>query len=264
MVTGVRGSGKYSLAKAVSAGLLRKSADAIDDSPNFMPIRVADGQSEISIDAIRDLRKRLKLKSADPSQDRLIVIEDAEKMSAEAQNALLKTLEEPPANTTIILTAATPLSMLPTIVSRTWALPVQPIGLETARRYYSDVNQQELEKAWSLSGGAAGLLNALLRDEGGHSLKAAVDRAKQFISSPLYNRLIQADAEAADSNQFAIFLQALTRIMSPLHRRSIDRHDVKSSVFLENRKLLFGLQAKLRKRASPRLVGLELALKLKT
>lgn len=52
------------------------------------------------------------------------LIHDADRMNTEAQNALLKTLEEPPAETTIILTAANPSALLPTTRSRCQLLPL--------------------------------------------------------------------------------------------------------------------------------------------
>src|SRR3989344_2887089 len=164
LITGTAGSGKYTLAKTISATLLEDSPKALENKPNFLLIKVPDGHSEIPIDAIRSLRRRLALKNASSGQPRLILLENADKMSDEAQNALLKTLEEPPADTTLILTASTANSLLPTIVSRTWALPVQPTDLKAASGYYRDFDVQEVEKAWSLSGGTPGLLNALLHN----------------------------------------------------------------------------------------------------
>ena len=52
------------------------------------------------------------------------VIHDADRMNTEAQNALLKTLEEPPAETTLILTSANPSALLPTTRSRCQILPL--------------------------------------------------------------------------------------------------------------------------------------------
>lgn len=69
------------------------------------------------IDQIRQLQHQLQLKSYH-SQMRLAVIDQAEKLTIPAQNALLKLLEEPPAHAIIILASPTADLLLPTVVSR--------------------------------------------------------------------------------------------------------------------------------------------------
>jgi len=82
--------------------------------PDFLSIT---GLKSIGIEQIRELEKKLVLK---PYQGKIkiTIINEAEKLTLPAQNALLKTLEEPPANSLIILTAAKKDSLLPTIISR--------------------------------------------------------------------------------------------------------------------------------------------------
>lgn len=67
---------------------------------------------------IRELNHRLSLKSSDNTKPRGVILEDAHLLTTEAANSFLKTLEEPPGNTIIILTAPNEDSVLPTIVSR--------------------------------------------------------------------------------------------------------------------------------------------------
>ncbi|OGL26278.1 hypothetical protein A3E49_00265 [Candidatus Saccharibacteria bacterium RIFCSPHIGHO2_12_FULL_49_19] len=264
LITGAAGSGKFTLARAISAGLLQDSADHLDLNPNFTLVQPHSGQSEISIDAVRNIRRMLALKKPDHERLRLIVFENADRMSEEAQNALLKTLEEPPTNTTFILTSSTSSGLLPTIVSRTWNLSVQPVSLSMANSFYEDLNTKDVQKAWSLSGGAPGLFSTLLSDDASHPLKEAVDRAKRFISSPVYERIIQADQEAGDPNSFWLFLEALLKITTALHRQSAKQGSRHAAILLKNRKLIIGLQKNLEVRANYRLVGLELALSLKS
>ncbi|RUM62250.1 MAG: DNA polymerase III subunit delta', partial [Persephonella sp.] len=75
-----------------------------------------ENNKEIKIDQIRDIIQFLKLKS---KTGKVVIIENAEKMNIEASNSLLKTLEEPPEKTLIILTTSNITKLLPTIVSRT-------------------------------------------------------------------------------------------------------------------------------------------------
>jgi DNA polymerase-3 subunit delta' len=63
------------------------------------------------------------------------IVNEAERMTAQAQNALLKTLEEPPEYAVIILLTANVNSMLPTILSRCVVLNMKPVSDAQVRRY---------------------------------------------------------------------------------------------------------------------------------
>ncbi len=69
------------------------------------------------------------------SEKKIYIIEDAQKMTRQAQNALLKTLEEPPSYAVIIMTTTSAEAMLQTVLSRTIVLPVRPVLDEAIRRY---------------------------------------------------------------------------------------------------------------------------------
>lgn len=71
----------------------------------------------LRIEAVRDLIRRLSLKPLQGAR-LVVIIEDADKMTEEAANALLKTLEEPPAGTLFVLTSAAPERLPSTIRSR--------------------------------------------------------------------------------------------------------------------------------------------------
>lgn len=75
-----------------------------------------DGKS-IGIDKIRELKEWMSLKPSKGTRKTAVIFEASE-MTIEAQNSLLKTLEEPPISALIILTALNKQSLLPTIVSR--------------------------------------------------------------------------------------------------------------------------------------------------
>src|SRR5690606_17555740 len=91
----------------------------------------------IKIEEIRGLQQFLKLKVPKRGGiNRIVVIARAERMRHEAQNALLKTLEEPPAGTMLILTAETSERLLPTIVSRCQELAILPVSLKQAENYF--------------------------------------------------------------------------------------------------------------------------------
>lgn len=92
--------------------------------PDFFLV-VPDGIS-IKIDQIRTLQEKIAL-APYLSKRRVILLDDADKMTAQSANALLKTLEEPPGEVVFLLVAANRRALLDTIVSRTAVISFQPI-----------------------------------------------------------------------------------------------------------------------------------------
>jgi DNA polymerase III delta prime subunit len=82
---------------------------------HFLTTHLVAEKNSIPIKAIHDLLTSLSLTSA---SSRLVWIENAQYLTLPAQNALLKVLEEPPHNTSFVLTVTTTNALLPTIRSR--------------------------------------------------------------------------------------------------------------------------------------------------
>lgn len=77
--------------------------------------------NQIKVNSIRDLRKFLSMSYSDINY-RMVIISDAHLMNEEAQNTLLKNLEEPPAGVIFILITSKPLMLRETIRSRCWEI----------------------------------------------------------------------------------------------------------------------------------------------
>jgi DNA polymerase III delta prime subunit len=108
LISGRRGSGKKTLAKHLAAGLLAVEPAELLNQPYFIVLSKPQDKTEISIDSIRQLIGKMNLKvpaGASEKVNRVAVVEDAHYLSTEAQNALLKLLEEPPAGTLLVLTS---------------------------------------------------------------------------------------------------------------------------------------------------------------
>ncbi len=85
--------------------------------PDFFALRPAGKSRSITADATRDLIGRIQV-SPRISHRKVAVVYEADRMPVAAANIFLKTLEEPPASTTILLLTTRPYSLLPTIRSR--------------------------------------------------------------------------------------------------------------------------------------------------
>lgn len=90
---------------------------------------VGEEEKSISVDTIRSLRDQLALRPFEADRH-ITLIPRADRMTAQAQNALLKTLEEPAGGNVFFLLTDQPGAMLPTIVSRCRRLRFSPVSVE--------------------------------------------------------------------------------------------------------------------------------------
>ena len=94
--------------------------------PDLILVEVDEEKKAIGINQIREINRQLAF-SPVLGQYRMIIIDPAEKMTMEAANAFLKTLEEPPPGNIFILNVRDPNELLPTIVSRCQRVHFKPI-----------------------------------------------------------------------------------------------------------------------------------------
>ena len=87
-------------------------------------IRIAPEKS-IGVDVVRDLISRMGVHTLESAR-RTVIIEQADKMTPQAQNALLKTLETPPSDAVLFLVTDQMSALLPTIISRCRAGEISP------------------------------------------------------------------------------------------------------------------------------------------
>jgi DNA polymerase-3 subunit delta' len=131
---------------------------------------------DIVVDQVRDLvDHRLSMKRFE-GRRRFVIVDPADAMNPQAQNALLKTLEEPPEDTTLVLVASSPDALLPTIRSRCLRVPFAPIPLASlaARLVEEGHPPDKARLAAALSGGSLG--RALAADDDVLAAEAAAVR----------------------------------------------------------------------------------------
>ena len=126
-------------------------------------------RSEITVDRVRRMREFLQLSAADGGW-RVIIVDAADELNTNAANALLKYLEEPPANTLFLLVCHAPAGLLPTIRSRCRTLdlhPLQPGALLSALKQAGTEPDPKAETALAqLGGGSAGAALRLIAGDG--------------------------------------------------------------------------------------------------
>ncbi len=125
--------------------------------PDFKIISVLEDKSAISIDQIRELKKEIAYKPYD-SDHKIYVIEPAEKLTKQAANSLLKTLEEPPSFATIILLAEDSGKLLPTLVSRCQQIKLSSVSQQKIKDLLleADLNIEQAEIVSSAAAGSPG------------------------------------------------------------------------------------------------------------
>jgi DNA polymerase-3 subunit delta' len=111
--------------------------------------------NEIKIDQIRRAQERISLTPAAGSK-KILIVDGAETLNITAQNAFLKTLEEPPGNALIILITAMPQSLLSTIRSRCQEITFRPLPRNTLARALMEKRGLTEEDAWFIAALAQG------------------------------------------------------------------------------------------------------------
>lgn len=213
LITGADGIGKTAVAQAIIQTLLGLESGALHAYPHFSII--APVNNTISIDAIRGLQKFLQLKTIGTQPlRRAALIEHAQNLTTEAQNAYLKLLEEPPADTLMILTADTPRAVLPTIRSRVQIITVHPPSQQQLQPLLqtSGTDAARQRQAYLLSAGLPGLLTALLAGDQEHPLLSSVAEAKALLQKTPFERLCLADTLSKQKDQARLLVTALERI----------------------------------------------------
>lgn len=263
LLSGPTGSGKRSIARALAAELLGIDGKRLDSHPHFTHLAREEGKKDIPIEAVRRINKLLALKV--PSKNavkRVALIEDAQLMNTEAQNAFLKSLEEPAEGTIFILTTSSKSALLPTVVSRATSVVIHPVDMQSALDYYPGRDEQEVITSWRLSQGSPGLLSVLLGDEPSE-LKSAVQKAKELLKKSRYERLLELDTIAKDKAEFANLLDGLSRVIKALYRAAAQSGKTKQTKSLtEAMKLVMDARRDLDANVLPRLIALKLTLNL--
>jgi replication-associated recombination protein RarA len=214
LLVGPAGSGKQTIAQYLAETVLELAPDELAAYAYRLQISSEEGKA-IGIETARAIENFLSLKvPSSKAHNRLVLIQDAQLLTTEAQNALLKTLEEPPIGSLIMLCATNEQALLPTIRSRAPVIAVKRPAKADILKYFQaqSYDSQDIERAYAVSGGLPGLMTALLTTVD-HPLLVATEQARTLLGNSLYERLAMVD-ELAKNRQLASDTLAILQQMA--------------------------------------------------
>lgn len=251
-VQGDRGAGKKYLASFVAGEVLGN-----EDISSYPYYKELDCSKKIGIDEVRDAIKFLALKiPGDKKYRRCLVFQSFEFLGHEAQNALLKSIEEPPGDTLIIITTVSKTDLLPTIVSRVSWISIRPVSMNEAVRFFSkEYDEESIKKAHMLSGGNPGLLLKLLLDYDNHPVTGSINFAKDILRLDRLGRISAIEKINKDKDfDMGLFLSSLAKIYEAACRNSIKKSGRTDRKLLADLKRILEAQKTLSYNSSQKLV----------
>ncbi|MBF0613673.1 MAG: DNA polymerase III subunit delta' [Magnetococcales bacterium] len=173
--------------------------------PDLQRLELLEKKSRISVDQVRELTRAMSFTPLE-SDRKVALIDDAALMNESAANALLKTLEEPPAHSVLILITSRPGALLPTIRSRCQQERFHPLApAEMAallQRLAPGLSPAEQSETIRLAGGSIGAA-LRLADPGVLEQRHRFFRTLESLSVGSLNDLIAAAQEWSESERFA-------------------------------------------------------------
>lgn len=195
MIEGDEGTGRHTLAEYIAMAAVCEKGGLpcgecrgchlakVGSHPDVSFISPEEGKKNISVAQIRALRAEAFVK-AHSAEHRVFVIESADRMNDQAQNALLKVLEEPPSGVIFILLVSARTVMLETIVSRCTVLTLSVPGREVAlkvMREKASAEDSAIIDALSKTGNNIGLALSALSKKKESPAKAAADEFLRLL-----------------------------------------------------------------------------------
>lgn len=172
LIIGPNGIGKSILARVFALKILNKDKD-IDyvDIINYRPSKASMG-----IDEVREIIEEVSKRPYEGDK-KVIIIHEGSKLTVQAQNALLKTIEEPPQGVYIILLAESLETLLDTIKSRCQVYKLTPLNNKQMEMYINTLgrySEEEIRASLAYGEGIPGKAERLLNDSNLSELREVI------------------------------------------------------------------------------------------
>lgn len=265
---GPEGTGKRTLAEICARALNCRSEGLkpCDQCPtckrflsgNFPDLFMLQPQKSIGVEEIRQIIAQVQAKPFEGGRH-VVIIQDAGKMTAQAQNALLKTLESPPEDVVFFLLTDSLQSLLPTVLSRCRLVRFHPIDEESEVRVLSarGIEPERAHLLARLSEGSVGRALKIHEDEGFFKLRTRVLNALNALKSPgdaaVCALMLKDDKNSAQDVFYLMELWGRDLMvmqdarLSPIETDQIDALEASD---LNGQKILLSLQAARQRLAS--------------
>jgi DNA polymerase-3 subunit delta' len=172
LISGPVGSGKSTVAALFAAALNKTTPEEVlkGQAPDIFITEPASRSRRIVIEQIRNLERALQLRTSD-NRRKIGIVRDADRMQSQAANAFLKTLEEPPQNSLLLLLTTLPEALPETILSRCLSMALEiPSAVERSPEEkkllrslcaISDEKRSGIESAYYVSQAIQRLLDSI-------------------------------------------------------------------------------------------------------
>ena len=248
IINGEKSSGKEFIAKIFAAALQCEEGGVepcgqchsckqaqTDNQPDIIRL-VHEKPNTISVDDIRTQINGKVITRPYSSRYKIFIVNEAEKMNAAAQNALLKTLEEPPEYVIIILLTSNIDAFLPTIISRCVVLNMRPVSDALVKKFLMDevqVTDYKAEVCVAFARGNIGKAKLLATSEDFDNVKSEALSLLKYVQDMELYEIIAAVKKIGD---FKLEINDYFDIMSIWYRDVLlfkATNDVNHLVFRE-------------------------------
>jgi len=213
LLVGEDGIGKSILAKNIGLMILGKDQDK--QYVDLIEWQVEKNKSTIGVNSIRSLVEEINKKPFEGDK-KVIIIYHADKMTVQAQNAFLKTIEEPPKNVTIFLLCENLEVILDTIKSRCQIHKLKNLNVNEMEEFlkinYCDLSLEQMRVIVAFSVGIPGKAEKFIGDNNFKEIRDITLEILLKLSSARTEELIKYEKKL--SNQKESFEEILTAFLS--------------------------------------------------
>jgi DNA polymerase-3 subunit delta' len=222
LFVGPEGSGKRTVALALAKAIhCRETKNDFCDRcpdcariqagnhPDVRLVQTLEDKKEISIKQVREIEKELNFRSFSGKR-KIAIIDPATLLNTSSQNALLKTLEEPPRNSMIVLIAPNAGALLPTLRSRCLRVSFGPLARDEVARYLTSkegINQDDANLRAALSMGSLGAAIKFDKDELLEKRRSWAAWLLSLSAGDYRGAIAAAEAIASDKEECLGFLE---------------------------------------------------------